>query len=182
MDDEEARTGYPQRRHQRLAVKATRFAVLSIAMTVAIAVGSASVGGTATAGRPSRSVAAAEARSELRPTSRTFVLAAGSAARRFTMREPAGVLLLTRITAPHGVRVSVEARIPNVGGSGFQTAGSRPDPALSCRPNSASAICTQSQEWCPMPAALWQMHLVKTSGPAGAIRIDFVVGPPPASN
>ena len=98
------------------------------------------------------------------------------------MREPAGVMLLTRITVPYGVHAYVDARIPLVGGTRFQTAGSRPDPALSCRRDRASDMCTQSQEWCPMPAALWHMHLVKTAGPAGGIRVDFVVGPPPASN
>jgi len=162
-------------------MRAMRFPLLSIAVAVAVAI---ALGvGSATAGRPSRSVAAAEAASAPRlATSRTFLLPAGSAARRFTMREPAGVMLLTRISVPYGVHAYVDARIPNVGGTRFQRAGSRPDPALSCRRGGASEICTQSQEWCPMPAALWQMHLVKTAGPAGGIRVEFVVGPPPASN
>lgn len=162
-------------------MKAMRVPVLSIAVAVAIVVAISSAVGPATAGRPSRSVAAAEAANALPATSRTFLLPAGSTARRFTMREPAGVMLLTRISVPYGVHAYVDARIPNVGGTRFQTAGSRPDPALSCRRDGASDICTQSQEWCPMPAALWQMHLVKTAGPAGGIRVDFVVGPPAAS-
>ena len=158
-------------------MKAMRFPVLAIAVSVAIA----SAIGIATAGRPSRSVAATDAASAPPATSRRLVLPAGSAERHFTMREPADVMLLTRITVPFGVHAYVDSRIPNVGGTRFQTAGDRPDPALSCRPDGASDICTQSQEWCPMPAGLWQMHLVKTGGSAGEIRVDFVVGPPPAS-
>lgn len=113
-------------------------------------------------------------------TSRTFVLPAGAAQRRFAMREPAGVILLTRITVPHGVRAYVDATIPGAGGTRFSTALSRPDPALACRRVGASDVCTQQQEWCPMPAGRWRMQLVKTSGPAGPLRVDFVVGPPPS--
>ena len=140
------------------------------------AVAISAVAGTPTAARPARSNSAQAA-----TTTRTFLLSAGRAQRRFSMRERDGVMLLTRITASIGVHAFVDARIPHVAGTRFQTAGSRPDPPLRCRPDGALDICTQSQEWCPMPAALWQMHLVKKSGPAGPIRVDFVIGPPPAS-
>jgi hypothetical protein len=113
-------------------------------------------------------------------TSRAFVLPAGQSQRRFSMREPAGVILLTRITVPHGVHATVDARIPHLAGAGVSTATSRVDPALSCRRSGGDDVCTQAQEWCPMPAARWRMHLVKTGGPAGRIRVDFVVGQPPA--
>jgi hypothetical protein len=95
------------------------------------------------------------------------------------MREPAGVMLLTRITVPHGVHAYVDATIPDVGGTRFSTALERSDSALACRRAGAYEVCTQQQEWCPMPAGRWRLHLVKTSGPAGLIRVDFVVGAPP---
>lgn len=40
-------------------------------------------------------------------------------------------------------------------------------------------VCTQSEEWCPMPQAVWHFHLVKLSGPAGAVRFDYLVAVPP---
>lgn len=111
-------------------------------------------------------------------TSRTFLLGAGQAERRFLLRERSGVILLSRLTVPVGVRVYVDATIPHLAGTRFSTP--RPnDPALKCVRNGESLVCTQGQEWCPMPAAVWHFHLVKQGGPAGAIRIDYVVGPPP---
>jgi hypothetical protein len=41
-------------------------------------------------------------------------------------------------------------------------------------------VCTQSEEWCPMPQAVWHFRLVKLSGPAGPVRFDYVVAAPPA--
>ena len=112
-------------------------------------------------------------------TTRTFVLAAGPAERRFTLRERSGVILLSRLTVPAGVRAYVDATIPHLAGTRFSTARAN-DPALRCRRQGAATVCTQAQEWCPMPAADWRLHLVKQSGPAGPVRIDYVVGPPPA--
>ena len=111
-------------------------------------------------------------------TTRTFLLRAGQAERRFLLRERSGVILLSRLTVPVGVRAYVDATIPHLAGTRFSTP--RPnDPALKCTRNGTSLICTQGQEWCPMPAAVWHLHLVKKGGPAGPIRIDYVVGPPP---
>lgn len=111
-------------------------------------------------------------------TVRIFNLGTGRAERRFTLRERSGVILLSRLTVPHGVRAYVEATIPNLAGTRFSTP--RPnDPALDCRRRGGFDVCTQGQEWCPMPAALWHLHLVKESGPAGPIRIDYVVASPP---
>lgn len=129
------------------------------------------------AGRAAAQVSAAGVGNSI--TSRAFVLPAGKSQRRFSMREPAGVILLTRITVPRGVDAHVDALIPHVAGAGVSTATSRFDPALSCRRSGSNDVCTQAQEWCPMPAAHWRMHLVKLGGPAGRIRVDFVVGQPP---
>jgi hypothetical protein len=109
-----------------------------------------------------------------------FRLPAGNAQRRFTMQEPAGVMLLTRITVPHGVHAYVNALIGSLGGTRFATGYGRPDPALACHDRGVYDVCAQQQEWCPLPAGRWRLRLVKTAGPAGQIRVDFVVGPPPA--
>lgn len=117
--------------------------------------------------------------SPARASTRTFELGPGRVALRFTLRERSGVILLSRLTVPHGVRARVEATIPGVGGTGFSTR--RPgDPALVCRRRGDYDACTQAQEWCPLPGAVWRLRLVKESGPAGRVRVDFVVGPPPA--
>lgn len=111
-------------------------------------------------------------------TTRTFRVAAGRSERRFELREPGGVILLSRLTVPDGVRAYVDATVPGVAGTRFSTR--RPnDPALSCVHAGGATTCTQRQEWCPMPAARWRMRLVKLGGPAGVIRVDYVVGPPP---
>ena len=112
-------------------------------------------------------------------TSRVFDLGAGPAARTFTLRERSGVILLNRITVPHGVRALVEATIPGLAGARVTSWLARNDPSLSCRLRGASEVCTQSEEWCPMPQATWHFRLVKLRGPAGPIRLDYVVATPP---
>jgi hypothetical protein len=113
-------------------------------------------------------------------THRTFVLGPGRAWRWFTFRERRGVILLNRITASTGVRAFVDARIPHLAGARVWSWPLQGDPSLSCRQKGTLRICTQGEEWCPMPEATWHFHLFKLSGPAGSIRFDFVVAPPPA--
>jgi hypothetical protein len=112
-------------------------------------------------------------------TTQTFELDAGRAARTFAFRERSGVILVNRLTVPHGVRAFVEARIPHLAGARVSSWPSRNDPSLSCRRHGVFDVCTQSEEWCPMPQATWHFHLVKLSGPAGRIRFDYVVAAPP---
>ena len=114
-------------------------------------------------------------------TSRTFHLGAGHAVRTFTLAERDGVILLNRLTVRHGVRARVDARIPGVAGARVVSGGACDDPSLSCRRRGAYDLYTQGEEWCPMPAATWHVRLVKFSGPAGRIRFDYVVAPPPKS-
>lgn len=114
-------------------------------------------------------------------TSRTFNLEPGYATRTFTFRERSGVIVLNRLTVPHGVRVFVEARLPGVAGARVSSWPRGNDPSLSCRRRRTVEICTQAEEWCPMPQATWHFHLVKLSGPAGPIRFDYIVAPPPAN-
>lgn len=113
-------------------------------------------------------------------TTRTFELGAGRATRTFTFRERSGVILVNRLTAPHGVRALVDARFPHLAGARVTSWPSRNDPSLSCRRHGLDDVCTQSEEWCPMPQAIWHFHLVKLTGPQGPIRFDYVVAAPPA--
>ena len=112
-------------------------------------------------------------------TTRTFRLGAGRASRTFRFHERSGVILVNRLTVPHGMRVIVEARIPQLAGARVTSWPSRNDPSLSCRHHGAVKVCTQGEEWCPMPEATWHFRLVKLSGPAGPIRFDYVVATPP---
>jgi hypothetical protein len=111
-------------------------------------------------------------------TERSFQLPGGRATRTFTLRERSGVILLNRLTVPHGVRVLVEARIPGLAGARVTSWPARNDPSLSCHTRGSLDVCTQGEEWCPMPQAIWSFRLVKLAGPPGVVRFDYVVAPP----
>lgn len=113
-------------------------------------------------------------------TTRTFELDAGRASRTFTFRERSGVIRVNRLTVDHRVRAFVDARIPHLAGARVTSWPSSSDPSLACRRHRHFDVCTQSEEWCPIPAATWHFHLVKLSGPAGPIRFDYIVAAPPA--
>jgi len=112
-------------------------------------------------------------------TTRTFRLGPGRATRTFTFRERGGVILVNQLTVRHGVRAFVAARIPHLAGADVWSWVSRNRPSGSCRVRGAFDICTQGEEWCPMPPATWHFRLVKLAGPAGVIRFTYVVAPPP---
>src|SRR6266699_2779239 len=113
-------------------------------------------------------------------TTRTFQLGVGRATRTFTFREQGGVILRNQLTVRHGVRAFVDARIPGVAGAKVWSWASRNDPLSPCRRDGAFDVCTQGEEWCPMPQATWHFRLVKLGGPAGPIRFDYVVAAPPS--
>jgi hypothetical protein len=108
-----------------------------------------------------------------RPQSRTVQVGQGATRRRFLMSEPAGVILLLRLTVPHGTRAVANGSIPGVAGVRISTV------TASCRHTGSVDVCTQPEEWCPMPAAAWHFRLDKIWGPVGSVRLDFVVGNPP---
>jgi hypothetical protein len=112
-------------------------------------------------------------------TGRAFQFGSGGARRVFTMRQPSGVVLLTRLTVTHGIRAYITATIPTGAGVRVSSIPERGDPRSPCRRRGRFDVCTQSQEGCPMPRATWRIRLVKISGPAGLVRFDFVVGKPP---
>jgi hypothetical protein len=113
-------------------------------------------------------------------TKRIFQLGAGRTTRTFTFRERSGVVLRNQLIVRHGVRVVVDARIPDTADLKVWSWASRTDPSLSCRRDGAFDVCTQGEQWCPMPQATWHFRLVKLSGPAGPVRFAYVVGAPPA--
>ena len=115
--------------------------------------------------------------------SHTVQAGPGRATAAFRLHEPYGVVLLFRATVPQGASVKIEARIPGVAGVSLSTSPRDRklwSPALTCRRRGRFDVCVQRAEWCPMPEATWRFRLTKTSGPAGPIRVDFVVGDVPA--
>jgi hypothetical protein len=102
---------------------------------------------------------------------------AGAGLSRGGISEPAGVIRVFRVVAPVGVRVRVTAAISGLAAVSLSIPGSRVDGAETCTRRAGSISCSQGEEACPMPAATWRFRVRKTSGPAGSIRIEFVVGP-----
>jgi len=98
---------------------------------------------------------------------RTFQLGAGRATRTFSFRERGGVILRNQVTVWHGVRVFVDARSPDTAVLKIWSWARHNDPSLSCRRHGGFDICTQGEQWCPMPQATWHFRLFKLSGPAG---------------
>jgi hypothetical protein len=111
-----------------------------------------------------------------RPNPRTIHVGPGLVRRRFLVSEPSGVTLLLRLTVPHGTRVFVSGTIPSLAGVGTST-----ERHANCRQSGAVDVCTQPEEWCPIPAAAWHFELTKVTGRPGTIRLAFVVGDPPAN-
>jgi len=109
-----------------------------------------------------------------RPESRRIRVGSAPTRVRFLVAEPAGVILLLRLTVPHGSRARVTGRIPGVAGVGISTDG-----RSRCRRHGAVDVCTQPEEWCPIPAAAWHFDLRKLAGPPGVLKLTFVIGPPP---
>ena len=108
-------------------------------------------------------------------TSVWFQAGPGHASRVFTMRQPRGVVRLTRLTTTYGIRASAAATmLPGRAGVRVVNWDSPGNPPP-CRRRGSLLVCTQSQEGCPMRKALWRVHLLKTGGPAGLVRFDFVV-------
>lgn len=119
-------------------------------------------GGAATAGRSG---------SLLVPTR------AGASVNRVVVSEPAGVIRLLGVIAPAGTRARVTGVISGLAGVSISLPRARVDNAESCTRHGSAVACIQGEEACPMPAANWHFRVRKLEGPAGRIRIDFVVGP-----
>lgn len=110
-----------------------------------------------------------------RPEAHRFRVGSAPRQFRFLASEPLGVILLLRLIVPHGTQATAIGRIPHLAGVAIST-GRR----STCTRHGSVDVCTQPEEWCPMPAAAWQFVLRKHTGPPGQIRLDFVVGSPPS--
>lgn len=103
---------------------------------------------------------------------------AGASVNRVEVPEPAGVIRLLRVVAPAGTRVKVTGVIPGVAGVSISLPlHSRAAAPETCSRHGGTVGCTQAEEACPMPQATWRFQVRKVAGPAGRIRVDFVVGP-----
>jgi hypothetical protein len=109
------------------------------------------------------------------PRARSIQVGSGATLKRFDVSEPAGVIRLLRVTVPRGTRANLTGVIPQVAGVGISTRDSTV-PSETCQSNGAVEVCAQAEEACPMPAATWQFRLHKLAGPAGEVRLEFVVG------
>jgi hypothetical protein len=89
-------------------------------------------------------------------------LPAGPARRTVWIERPAGVVLRARISVPRGAAARASIMVPGVGGVVVRTSPAPPG----------------SPEPCPFPQARWRVAVVKTSGPAGDVRVDFRIGAP----
>ena len=95
----------------------------------------------------------------------------------FALREPAGVIVLYRISAPAGTRVEGTTQLPHLTVP-LLIRTSRTGPSSSCSRHGRRVVCTVGEEGCPMPEGTWRVHLRKLAGPAGAVTIWFRVGDP----
>ena len=95
----------------------------------------------------------------------------------FHLREPDGVILLYRMTAPRGVTARGSVVLPRVTVP-LRIATTRTGPSSTCTIVASRLQCTVGEEWCPMPQGIWQGRVEKLSGPAGDVIITFRVGNP----
>ena len=110
-----------------------------------------------------------------RPEAHRFRVGRAPRQFRFLVSEPPGVILLLRLTVPHGTWAAAVGKIPHLAGVAIST-----DRKSNCRRHGPVDICTQPEGWCPMPAAAWRFVLRKEAGPPGEIKLDFIVGSSPS--
>lgn len=113
--------------------------------------------------------------------SATLSFERGRQAITFTMREPTGVILLYRISAPRGTEIRASAELPGVTVP-LRIATARVGPSSSCTERRERIICTVGEEGCPMPEATWRFRVEKLGGPAGDVTLWFRIGSPPGQS
>jgi hypothetical protein len=102
---------------------------------------------------------------------------AGASVGQVQVSERAGVIRLFRVVAPRGTRVKVTGVIPGLAGVTIPIPRDPLINAETCSRHGGTVACVEGEEACPMPAATWRFLVRKVAGPAGRIRIEFVVGP-----
>src|SRR6202011_5381002 len=109
----------------------TRFAQLLVASSIAGFVSMLLGGAVSADGRRAVKASGHEIQ-----TSRLFQLGAGIAQETFTLRERSGVILINRLTVPHGVRAYADATVPQLAGAlagtRVSTTTSASNPSLTC--------------------------------------------------
>lgn len=76
---------------------------------------------------------------------------------------------------PHGTRAELTGAIPQVASIVISTPH-RNIPSETCHHRGTADVCIEAEQACPMPAATWHYRLHKLAGPAGQIRLEFLVG------
>ena len=116
-----------------------------------------------------------DARPGSHPYSVAALFGAGRETRTFRLEEPAGVILLYRLSTPAGAKVAATVQWPHV------TVPLRiaTDSPGVCSTAGGRTTCTVGEEWCPMNPATWHVRIEKRVGPAGEIKLWFRVGRPP---
>jgi hypothetical protein len=97
----------------------------------------------------------------------------------FHLHEPAGVILLYRVSAPRGSDIRASAQLPGVTVPLLITTAAIDE---SCTERGLRVICTVGVEGCPLPAGTWRFRVEKLDGPAGNVKLWFQVGDPPSSS
>jgi hypothetical protein len=97
----------------------------------------------------------------------------------FRLHEPAGVILLYRLTAPRGAEIRASAQLPRVTVP-LWIATAPAGPSSPCTELGTRLSCTVGEEWCPIPEGNWRFRVDKRAGPAGDVMLVFRVGNPPA--
>jgi hypothetical protein len=103
---------------------------------------------------------------------------AGRQSLSFQLHEPAGVILLYRLSAPRQAKVRGSAQLPRITVP-LRIATGPTGPSGSCTTLRARITCTVGEEWCPMPEGTWRFRVEKLGGPAGDVIVAFHIGTPP---
>jgi hypothetical protein len=112
-----------------------------------------------------------------RPAAVVAHFGTGRHVRSFTLREPAGVIVRYRISAPAGVTVLAWAQVPHLTAP-LEIRTVPAGPSSSCARRGSRVVCTQAEEWCPMPRRTWHFRVLKLTGRAGNVVVRFKVGRP----
>lgn len=119
--------------------------------------------------------------------SRLITLRRGEVETETSMREPGGYILLAQVSAPKDVRIVVYATAEQAPPNRFTGVFStfplgHDDILLSCHSYGAERTCTQGGlEWCPLIPSKWRLRIVKESGPASRVQLNFLVGARPTN-
>jgi hypothetical protein len=107
--------------------------------------------------------------------SATLHFHAGRQTLSFRLHEPAGVIVLYRVTAPKGAQVRGFGQLR--GATVPLWIATMPlGRATGCREAGPRVTCTVGEEGCPMPAGVWHFRFQKLGGPAGDVTVNFRVG------